>query len=241
MKKERQIAIVDAGNTRIKVAVFEGGILTFVKVFQHNQSIEIQEYMKGQDWEAIFVSSVLSDEQNSFFFQNIKATFFHQGQKMPFKNGYLTPETLGLDRLANVAAAESMEKGKNKLIIDIGTCIKYDFIDADGMYQGGAISPGVKMRYEALNHFTGRLPLLEPGTAVLTGRNTNESLHAGVLEGTQGEINHFIERYILKYSGLTIFVTGGDANRFEFPSNCNIFANENLTTLGLFYIHKLNA
>jgi type III pantothenate kinase len=126
--------------------------------------------------------------------------------------------------------------------IDLGTCIKFDFVDEKGIFHGGSISPGLNMRLKAMHHFTGKLPLVEPKKGVnYLGRSSEESILAGVIEGMQGELNHFISRYLQDYQGLTFFVTGGDAKFFDFPLKNNIFANENLTLTGLYKIYLLNA
>jgi type III pantothenate kinase len=141
---------------------------------------------------------------------------------------------LGRDRLANAVGAWYKNENQNSLIIDVGTCIKYDLVNAQGEYLGGAISPGISMRFEALNKFTANLPLLsKQKTATKYGDDTNSSIYKGVQEGIYHEINGFIQEYSDEFSRLTIFMTGGDAKFFDKPFICDIFADSDLTLFGL--------
>jgi type III pantothenate kinase len=135
----------------------------------------------------------------------------------------------------------SKKSPSNRVVIDLGTCLKFDFLNKKNEYLGGSISPGLQMRYQALHHFTGKLPQLEAYKAGFIGASTKDSIHAGVIEGMQGEINHFISRYETDFKDLTFFVTGGDLKYFEFHPKSNIFAVENLTLWGLFYLYQMNA
>jgi type III pantothenate kinase len=155
---------------------------------------------------------------------------------------YSTPATLGIDRLCNIAALNLLKSTGNRLCVDIGTCIKFDFLDEHQNYLGGAISPGLRLRFKALNSFTAKLPFLEPTTAIdLIGDSTNSAIQSGVQNGMQAEINGIIDRYQKEYQDLTIFITGGDAHYFDFEQKSNIFADENLTLKGIFELYKLNA
>jgi len=80
--------------------------------------------------------------------------------KMPFINKYMTPSTLGVDRLALMAGAVNQFPKENVLVIDAGSCITYDFVNTRSEYFGGSISPGIEMRYKSVNSFTANLPLL---------------------------------------------------------------------------------
>ena len=240
MSEKKNSLIVDAGNTHVKLAHFQDEIL--VKVIRY-ESDENEKFISDvNDFKAkeIFVCSVLSESDNQKWFSSLNAKYFSHASKLPLSIDYETPTTLGLDRLANAVAAVKSAEG-NRLVIDLGTCIKFDVIDKKDRYLGGSISPGLNMRFQALNHYTGKLPKVEPSTSEdFIGKNTQASIRNGVQQGIQGEINHLIGRYEKEFMGLTIFVTGGDAKFFDFPQKSNIFALENLTLKGLFYIYKLN-
>ena len=243
MMKKESVVIVDAGNTRIKTALFEKGNVVDIQRFKPGETKEFQEKIKAFNSAPIFVSSVLSNSDLSNFLHEIpNVTVLHAEMKFPIKINYGTKETLGMDRLANACAIQSLQPEGSKVAIDLGTCIKFDFVDEKGVYHGGSISPGLRMRLSALHHFTGKLPLLEPKSDVeYLGSTSEESIMAGVIEGIQGELNHFISRYLQDYQGLTFFVTGGDAKFFDFPTKNNIFAIENLTQIVLYKIYLLNA
>jgi type III pantothenate kinase len=180
------------------------------------------------------ISSVLSYEET----QKLKglfpdSTLFTHQTPIPIENNYLQKETLGIDRLANAIAAYHKTK-KACLIIDCGTCLKVDYIDQDGFYLGGSISPGLQMRFRSLTDFTGRLPLIEPREIeLLNGRTTEESILSGVINGMKYEITGFVERYKEIDPELTIFLTGGDLGFFDRTIKSPIFVDENLTHYGL--------
>ncbi len=241
MDTEERIAIVDAGNTRIKVGIFQNGEIEKVTFFTLAEKPAFDHFILHEMISSIAVSSVLNSTDDALFFNNHSVFLLHNQLTMPFVSKYQSAATIGMDRLANIAAVFMANPKKPCVAMDLGTCIKFDFIDENGDYQGGSISPGLQMRYKALQTFTGNLPLLDPEKAGYLGNTTQDSMHAGVIHGMQGELNHFIDSYSKDYQGLTFFVTGGDVNFFEFPSKSNIFALENLTLKGLFYIYKLNA
>jgi type III pantothenate kinase len=123
----------------------------------------------------------------------------------------------------------------------MGSCITYDFLDAQGVYQGGAISPGLLMRFKAMHNFTAKLPLAEPLADVeLIGRNTKTSLQSGVMHGVQAEIEGLISRYEANYKDLTVLIGGGDNKYFDKRFKVNIFAGSNLVLEGLNVIVDFN-
>jgi type III pantothenate kinase len=241
--KTVEVIVVDAGNTRIKVAAFKNGKIDALVFFQVSDSRAFERFVRDHKNPPVFVSSVLSDfDLNEFFGAKITYSLLNKNLKMSIDIRYGTSETLGLDRLANAEAIQNLQPDGDKVSIDLGTCMKFDFVNSKGHYLGGSISPGLRMRYEALHHFTGKLPLLETKKEVsLIGTNSHDSIHSGVINGMKGELVQFINRYSQEYQGLTFFVTGGDMKYFELDSKNNIFAHENLTLFGLYYIYQKNA
>jgi type III pantothenate kinase len=141
-----------------------------------------------------------------------------------------------------VAAAVFKFPNTDVLIIDAGTCITYDFVDAEACYHGGAISPGIKMRYKSLHTFTENLPLLEPDNMnQLIGNSTETSIHSGVINGVINEIDSIIGQYRKKNKDLTVVLTGGDVNFLANKLKNGIFANPNFLIEGLneILIHNL--
>ena len=161
--------------------------------------------------------------------------------KIPFKNLYKTPETLGKDRIALVAAASNQFPNKNVLIIDAGTCITYDFLNHKNEYLGGAISPGIQMRYSALHDYTSKLPKLSiSNTHKFTGMSTAECIHSGVIHGVAKEIQGCISQYDKKYLDLTVILTGGDTKFLSKQLKNSIFAQQNFLLHGLNQILAFN-
>jgi len=161
---------------------------------------------------------------------------------LPITLNYKTLETLGKDRIALAVAAAQLYPHKNVLIIDAGTCITYDFIDKHKEYQGGSISPGIQMRFKALNTFTDKLPLINPTDNVeLLGKSTSESISSGVMNGVYSEIDGIIDKYKINFPDIEVILTGGDIIYFDKKLKNNIFANSNLVLKGLNMILDYNA
>jgi len=239
MTQLQKYACLDFGNTDVKVAFFEKGELSSVKRFGSDN--ELFDYWSFDI--PVAVSSVrnklLETELMNYF---KKLTFIHFNSILPFHNSYASPETLGIDRLCNVAALSSKSGNASKLSIDLGTCIKFDFLDSNNHYLGGSISPGLKMRFRALNQLTANLPLIEPGmNPELIGQTTSESIRSGVQNGIIAEVLGMISQYEEQYPDLNVYFTGGDLQNFDFPQKNNIFVDENLTLIGISEIYKLNA
>jgi len=235
MQEKKRYLVVDAGNTRIKVAVFIDDKLDGIHLFSSDELQSLKSFLLDTKFYKAILSSVRSPKETQWLLQLLQgAKLFSRTLQSIVKVDYETPETLGADRLANAIAAYSISRSAC-LVVDIGTCIKFDFVDEKGVYQGGSISPGIQLRYKAMHAFTGGLPLiniLEP--AKLIGKSTVECMHTGVIRGMQAEIDQFIKDYQSVNQELKIFITGGDARYFDFDSKNNIFVDENLTLTGLF-------
>lgn len=232
--------IIDAGNTRIKCAFYKGDSLIDFAFFTNSEIDNLLDFSQLFTYNSCLISSVLSSEDNLKFFSTIKKKIFLSQAKIPLEISYKNKESLGSDRIANAVAAKC-KSNSNTLVIDVGTCIKFDFVDASEIYHGGSISPGIALRYKSLNDYTGNLPLLNSKEkSAILGDDTISCIESGVLNGIQGEINHFINYYSEQYQDLTIFVTGGDYLYFDYSSKNGIFADEKLTLYGLLQILKAN-
>ncbi|HQV34697.1 MAG TPA: type III pantothenate kinase [Flavobacterium sp.] len=238
---------IDVGNTRIKGAVYERNTLINQFVFS---SVEVKNNIenileKNPKITDLIVSSVGNENSIVFnsFSERISIHFVSHQDIFPFQNKYATPTTLGIDRMVLASGATLLFPKKNKLVIDAGTCVTYDFIDDENRYWGGAISPGLRLRYESLHQFTAKLPLLtleEPLNFI--GNSTNQSIHSGVVNGLIHEIDGFIEQYKNKNENFTIILTGGDAEFLAKRLKNTIFANSNflLESLNQFFQYKIN-
>ncbi len=238
--------VIDVGNSSVKLAVFKKDELIFkttVKLSEVEEEIE-QFMLKFPSLNRAIVSSVgkLKNTQIKAIRSKIELFELTHKSKLPFKNEYDTPTTLGIDRIALVAASVFQYPKVNTLIIDAGSCITYDFVTDKNEYLGGAISPGIKMRYKAMHNFTANLPFLDTEKPMsFIGSSTNSSMHSGVVNGVVNEIDGFISNYLNEFSDLTVILTGGDAEFLSEQLKSSIFANSNFLLEGLNFILKYNS
>lgn len=237
--------IIDVGNTASKLAVFQANTLLKIKTSSNDSLIEAFERLL-KDYPKItcgILSSVahLEEQIVKVLESRIQLHVLSHASKLPFTNSYTTPKTLGVDRIALVAAAVFEFPNKDALIIDAGTCITYDFVEKGSHYRGGAISPGLRIRYQALNYYTAKLPVLEKKTPKdLIGVSTEESIHTGVVTGVLKEIEGIILEYTNRYPHLTVILTGGDSKFLSDQLKNSIFATSNFLLNGLNYLLDFN-
>tara|TARA_B110001450_G_scaffold120439_1_gene113544 strand:+ start:108 stop:839 length:732 start_codon:yes stop_codon:yes gene_type:complete len=238
------ILIIDIGNTNVKAAVFEKDTILDVVVFEKGKILtEIKKILKKHPISKAVMSNVasISDLKLKKLQAFVEIIFISSFTRVPFVNLYKTPKTLGVDRIALAAAAVSQFPHKNVLVVDAGSCITFDFVTAKKEYLGGAISPGIQMRFHSLNHFTANLPLLVKEEAPsFIGFSTKESINSGVVNGVLQEIEGVISQYKNKYLDLTVVLTGGDTNFLSKQLKSSIFANQNFLLQGLNYLLKFN-
>ena len=237
--------IIDAGNTTIKLAVFkEGTLLEVSKVAMKNVVEEIRKLVKTYpEINKVISSSVshLSEHILKSALGIIPTIYLNYKTAIPFTNLYKTPKTLGVDRVALIAASVTQFSKQNVLVIDAGTCITYDFVNSDAEYFGGSIAPGLHLRYKSLNDYTANLPLLSPKySEKMIGNSTENAIHAGVSNGVIAEINGVIEQFSNKYASLVVILTGGDAKFLSKRLKSGIFVDPNFLLHGLNYILEYN-
>ena len=226
------ILVIDVGNSRIKAAVFEDTMILEIFIFtkiELKKNIEniLKKFQKVSD---LVISSVGDVEKQSFlaFETQLNVNFITNNDYFPFLNKYSTPQTLGIDRMVLATGAVLQFPNQNRLVIDAGTCVTYDFIDAENNYLGGAITPGLRLRYESLHNYTAKLPLLTLETPKsIIGNSTSDSIHSGVVNGLVFEIDGFIEEYRTQYLNFIIILTGGDTDFLAKRLKNTIFANSN--------------
>jgi type III pantothenate kinase len=246
MVKNTTVLVIDAGNSFLKIALFENGELTNVQRITWSEIGLLSDYYNQIGRPQVILSSVLHSDQTLHLISLFDAcSCITKETKLPILLNYSTIETLGMDRICNAVAIQTLSHSFQRggsVCIDIGTCIKFDFVDPSGNYQGGSISPGIGLRYKSMNDYTANLPLLNTtDQCQLIGKSTHESIQSGVINGIKAEIDAFIERYRKENGDLTFFVTGGDAQFFDFGGKNDIFVNENLTLIGLYQIYLFNA
>ncbi|HET6225014.1 MAG TPA: type III pantothenate kinase [Bacteroidia bacterium] len=236
--------IIDIGNTRVKAAVFENNQLKEFFVFKTQEELLNAPLFSIYSITHCILGTVVNEIDA--FVKALKTRtdvlLFTSETPTPIKNLYKTAHSLGSDRLAAAVGGNFLFPNKNILIIDAGTCIKYNLVTAQNEYIGGAISPGLNMRFKALHTFTSRLPLLEldENSNVLVGTTSNESILSGIQNGAVAEVQGFIQAYKEMYDDITVVISGGDVNFFEKRLKKPIFADSFLILKGLNAILEYN-
>jgi type III pantothenate kinase len=228
--------VVDIGNTRVKAALFNKSGFQQLNHYQTTGEL-LQHSSFIQQASHAVVGSVVQEQEAFYEALNkvVPTLLFSTHTQIPLKNLYQSASTLGSDRLAASVGAYRLYPNQHVLVVDAGTCIKYNFTNADNQYIGGAISPGLRMRFKALQHYTSRLPLVEPDFLFeeLIGTNTQNSILSGVLNGALTEVEGTIDRYKQQFPGLICVLTGGDAEYLAKRLKNSIFAHPNLVLKGL--------
>lgn len=238
--------VIDIGNTQIKVAVFQETILIFKDQFSSDQLISrVLSISEQYNIKEGIISHVTSLDQTllSELKKIVQLIELDYRTKLPFVNKYLTPKTIGVDRLALIAGAKGQFPNQNVLVIDAGSCITFDFLNKNEEYFGGDISPGIEMRYKAVNNYTANLPLLKKIEMIPElGDSTKNAIHRGVLNGVIQEIEGVITQYKSKYQKLTVVLTGGDTIFLAKNLKSSIFAIPNFLLEGLnsILIHNID-
>lgn len=237
--------IIDAGNTSVKLAIFEQDhLIEQMQAPNANFSDAVNDlFERHPDISNAIVATVsfLDEQQLNSITHKCELLHVNHALKIPFKNQYASPETLGADRIALAASAVLNYPNQNVLVVDAGTCVTYDMVTQEGDYLGGAISPGLQMRYDALQHFTNRLPALEPEDYPdFIGDTTQNSIHSGVINGVCREIEGVIDQYLSRYPHLTVILTGGNAQFLSKRLKKPIFAHSNFLLEGLNFLLENN-
>lgn len=237
------IICIDVGNTRTKVAVYENSTLQQLIITNKEKLVKnISKEIQGKEYDVdIILSSVgnLPPETVVKLEKLGKLTIVTHQSPIPFKNFYGTPNTLGIDRIVLATGATLKYPNQSRLVIDAGTCITYDFINYQNQYHGGAISPGINLRYKCLNDYTANLPLekiseLHP----FVGNSTSGSIQSGVLNGVIAEIEAFIDHFKHQDENLTVILTGGNSEFLVNRLKNSIFVNPNFLLESLFLLHQ---
>jgi len=226
--------VVDIGNTRIKTAVFETDKMVLEENFETFELF--LEYSKKIKFQHALISSVTYTLEQLQEMLDFPFLFLNRATPVPIENHYATPETLGVDRKAAAIGARCIIEKVPLLTIDLGSCITYEFLDERNRYFGGAISPGLRMRFRAMHRQTARLPLVELSTfekPELIGNSTVNGMKSGVYFGILHEMQGFIGAYQAKYPGLRVIICGGDSKIFESLTKDHIFVIPNLVLYGL--------
>ena len=223
----RNLAI-DIGNTNSKLAVFDHGAILFHEVVSHIKEERLSQLISDYQIENAILSNVnhSQDALVSFLQANTRYIPFSVEKNTGIQNNYKSPATLGLDRWAKLLAVHRLFAAQACLIIDMGTCITYDYLSAAGSYDGGSISLGIQMRFNALAQYTGKLPLIQwdKDEVIPAGTDTPTAIISGVLQGVKSELEGFINQRYKDNNTLKIMVTGGDSKFLLEQFKNSIFA-----------------
>jgi type III pantothenate kinase len=232
--------IIDQGNTTTKYGIFEGHTFIESRRLSNTEWTDfLENEISSKPWE-IFYSSVRSDDIPSSL-SDLQATIMNRALHIPIGIDYATPDSLGRDRIANAVGAVQLNPDRNSLIVDCGSCTTYSLI-LEKRFAGGAIAPGLRMRLRAMHEFTGKLPSIQQlhDSIELLGKSTSESLESGAYHGSTAEIDGMIEKYCSQFGVLDVIITGGDAGYLAAGLKNPIFAEPNLTLIGLNEIYLYN-
>ncbi len=238
----------DFGNTRLKCAVFNNSSIVEIISLDNDNDDTIKGLLNKYQPQKTILSSVIDHNINVEKILSSVSSFHKLSHlsKFPFASAVSKPETIGADRLALAAGAVYFHPQKNNLVIGLGTCITFNFINKYNQFLGGSISPGMEMRFKSLQTFTAKLPLIKPdlsaiGTGFpLTGYDTKTNILSGVLLGMAKEIDGIIMDYAEKFSNFNVLLTGGDAPYFARHIKSKIFADPDLIFKGLYAISEYN-
>lgn len=228
--------VIDIGNTLVKAALFQNSELFEIKIFHSVSELLSDNNFIKQAKNAI-IGSVVDDLESFYSSLNTKipTLIFNSQTVTPLSNLYTSSATLGSDRFAASVGAHTLYPNSNVLVIDAGTCIKYNFTNSKNEYLGGAISPGIEMKFKALEYFTSKLPLInfDRSYTELIGENTKNSILSGVLNGSVAEIDGLISDYKSKFPDIICILTGGDSEFLAKRLKNSIFTHQNLVLKGL--------
>jgi type III pantothenate kinase len=238
---ERTLCL-DFGNTRLKCAVFNKDLEEVVVLSGETVAV-IEELLEKYKPSKTILSSVINHDPAIETVLASRTKFHKLGadSKLPLTIPVGRPETVGADRLALVVAALHLYPGQHNLVIGLGSCITYNFVNKHGQFLGGSISPGMEMRFKSMHDHTALLPLIKADSNFpLVGYDTKTNMLSGVILGMAKEIDGIIDEYALKYSNFNVLLTGGDMPFFVPHLKNKIFADPYLIYKGLYAISEYN-
>lgn len=236
---------IDQGNSAVKLALWdpEGNLVEAATALRFGAR-DVAPYFEGRDIDTAIYCTVSTRPptlMRALERKARRAIEFNVGTPTPLKVDYRSPSTLGLDRLAAAVGAYSLAGGDGHelLVVDLGTAITYDRVTADRRYVGGNIAPGINMRLKALNHYTARLPLVDPrgAEAPVWGDDTRSALLAGAVRGVVAELEYY---YRHAGDNVRVVLTGGCAAAVAPLLSFDAVIEPNLVSTGLRKVIEFN-
>jgi len=209
---------VDWGNTRLKAALVNPADGRVADSWEGDDAAGVEHFLAHKSIRAAILASVVDGAlaeplAASLRAAGIKTLVLDGRTPLPIANAYGSPDTVGADRLALATGAWALAPNEDALVVSAGTCITYNFITRTRTFRGGAISPGLAMRLEAMHRFTDGLPLVPlEGDTRLLGYDTESALRSGAVIGAAAEVEGCIALYREQYPALQVFITGGNAS-----------------------------
>lgn len=222
--------VIDIGNTALKAAWCDG--ITLGRTFRY-QGERMMEFILSLTSKSKPEVMVLSSAR-TFSSGNIQKLKDECGRLVVINEEILEnhgiPSFITSDRAAAVIASRFLFKNRGCTVFDFGTVLSVDFLDPEGNYEGGNVSPGCRTRFKALNRYTKSLPLVDtPDEITVKGNDIKSSIETGVVSGIIFEIEGYISHHP---ENINVF-TGGDAIYFAKRMKNSIFVVCNLVLMGL--------
>lgn len=249
-----RILAIDIGNTTIAVGLIEEGACVALTRISSRETLAVvaqtfpkamAELLQGRDApEGAVISSVvphLLPEIAAAVEKELgnQALVLTSDTPLPVRNGYARPREAGLDRLANAVGGVELA-GAPVIIVDAGTAVTLDVVNAQGVFIGGAILPGAELWSAALSFHTAALPTvnLEAPERVI-GTTTVENILSGIVYGLSGAIDRLVEVTRKELgSPAPVLLTGGGAPLLAPYLECTRHVTPHLTLVGLAAIRK---
>ena len=233
----------DFGNTRLKAAVFSNGSFVEEITLVDDSLSTIELLLQKHNPSKSILASVINHDvkMESLLASHTRFHKISHTSALNFTTSISKPETIGADRLCLIAAAVNLFPKQNNLIIGLGSCITYNFLNQEHQFMGGSISPGMDMRFKAMHDYTSKLPLVQnESNFPFIGYDTKTNLQSGVVYGIINEIEGFVDKYSQKYGNFNAVLTGGNADYFASQLKCKIFADKYFLFKGLYALSELN-
>ncbi len=253
------LLVIDAGNTNVVIAVFDGEKLIARWRLSTDQKRTFDEYsailsllfkndnISFSDIKSVVISNVVP--QTAYTFDQLSKIYFNcdpfvvGDKKLKLGLNILidNPKEVGSDRLVNAIAAHK-KFASDCIIIDFGTATNFDVVNAKGDYIGGVLAPGVNLSLESLYKAAAKLPqvsIRKPENII--GKSTITAMQSGIYWGYIAMIEGLIEKIKVEFSPCAkVIATGGLASLFSDGTKKIEIVEPDLTIYGIKYVHDMN-
>jgi type III pantothenate kinase len=254
MKTGFSSIVIDAGNTSTTIALFRGAdnsvsattaVRGGISAARGACAVALRKAFAqadafGERVSCAMMASVTPSVNDSWSRlvreeAGLELQFVRHDMGLPFKLEIPRPETMGADRLADMAAA-ALAYGAPALVVDIGTAVTYDLLSADGRFFTGVIGPGPEILARSLHDYTALLPLVEwwKHEPPAVPKDTEGAMLFGIDAGFCGVVRETVNRLMPQVgAGANLIATGGFAPRFISKLRLNFTIDPDLTLRGV--------